>query len=186
MPTLESSTEDLVIYECCVLHPVLSQKEEQTLLKEIEGLFAEAGGKQISKDAWGRRGLAYPVKGATEGNFVVYHYELDPSKVKEIDTALKIAKNVLRHLIVKPPKGYVIQKYSELYETWLKERETVDQVRAREKEEKLKEQVAKRAQQKARRTDVRKKETTEAKKPMKEADITEQIDKLISDDTLDL
>ena len=187
MPTLEPSTEDVVIYECCVLYPVLQQKDEQAVLKEVEGTFEEVGAKQIAKDLWGRRGLAYSIKGNTEGNFVVYYYEMDPSKVKETDTALKIMKNVLRHLIVKPPKGYVIQKYSELYEKWLKERETIDQVKTREKEEKLKDQVAKRAKQQARRTDERKKtEVAEVKKPMEQADLTEKLDKLISDDTLDL
>src|SRR3989338_1567072 len=157
MPSLTPSTEDRVVYEIAVLYPILSQKEEQQMLKEVEGIFAEAGGLQVAKDAWVRRGLAYPVKNHKEGNFVIYYYDLEPGKVLEIELALKIEKNVLRHLVVKPPKGYQIVKYSELYEKWLKERETVDQVRTREKEEKLKDQVAKKAKQQARRTDERKK-----------------------------
>src|SRR5438874_124716 len=109
MPTLTPSSEDVRIYECCILYPYpLGQKEEAELLKEIEGLFADAGGKLVMKDAWGRRGLAYPIGGAVEGNYIVYYYELDPLKVKEIDGALRIMKNVDRHLLVKPPKNYQI------------------------------------------------------------------------------
>lgn len=183
------STEDVVIYEVCVLYPVLQQKEEQQVLKDVEELFAEAGGKQIAKDLWGRRGLAYKIKGNMEGNFVVYYYEMDPLKLKELDRNLRIVKNVLRHMIVKPPKGYQIVKYSEAYEQWLKERETLDQVRVREKEEKLKVQVAKRAQAQVRRTDERKKLEAKEKEviePMQKDMLTEKLDKLISDDTLDL
>lgn len=187
MPSLTPSAEDRVVYEIAVLYPTLSQKEEQQLLKEVEGIFAEAGGLQVAKDAWGRRGLAYPVKSHKEGNFVIYHYDLEPGKVREIELALKIEKNVLRHLVVKPPKGYQIVKFSELYEKWLKERETVDQVRTREKEEKLKEQVTKKAKQQARRTDERKKMEEKTKeRPLSGEALTEKLDKLISDDSIDL
>ena len=41
MPTITPTSEDTVIYELCVLYPAnLSQKEEATLLKEIEGFFS--------------------------------------------------------------------------------------------------------------------------------------------------
>ena len=189
MPSLTPSTEDRVIYEIAVIYPIIGQKEEQQAIKDVEAIFAEAGGQQIAKDVWGRRGLAYPIKNHREGNFIIYYYEFDPSKVREVDLALKIEKGVMRHLIIKPPKGYQILKYSELYEKWLTERETVDQVRAREKEEKLKDQVAKKAKQQARRTDDKKKldaTTKEKEKPMSEEALTEKLDKLISDDSIDL
>ena len=185
MPTLIPSSEDVRIYECAVLYPYpFNQKEEQDLLKEVEGYFDEVGAKQIAKDAWGRRGLAYPIEGFSEGSFVIYYYEIDPLKVKEVDQALRIQKNVLRHMFVKPPKHYQIVKFGEAYEKWLKERETVGEVRAREKEEKVKEQVAKKAKRQAKISTEKKK--PEAQKPVEEGVITEQIDKLISDDTYEL
>lgn len=185
MPLLQASSEDTRIYECCILYPYpLHQKEEADLLKEIESLFTEAGAVQVAKDPWGRRGLAYTIKGATEGNFIVYHYEMDPSKLKEIDTQLKIMKNVLRHMFVKPPKHYQIVKYSDLYERWLKERESIGDKKAREKEEKVRDQVAKRAKRQVQRTDERKKDT--AAPAMSEAVLTEKLDKLISDDQIEI
>ncbi len=189
MPSLVPSSEDVAIYEVCVLYPVLQQKEEQQVQRDVEELFEEAGARQMTKDLWGRRGLAYRIKGNMEGNFVVYHYEMDPLKLRELDRNLRIVKNVMRHLVVKPPKGYQVVKFSEAYEQWLKDRETLDQVRVREKEEKLKVQVAKRAQAQVRRSDERKKlegKENEAAKPMQQDLLTEKLDKLISDDTLDL
>lgn len=185
MPTLVASSEDVRIYECVVLYPILSQKEESTLLKEIDALFAEAGATLVAKDAWGRRGLAYNIKGQNEGNFVVYYWEMDPLKVKEVDQQLMIMKNVMRHMFVKPPKNYQIVKYSEAYETWMKERETMDQKKLREKEEAAKERLAKRAQMQAKKPA---KKATEEKSaaPMKQEELTQQLDKLISDDTSNL
>ncbi len=185
MPTLTPTSEDVRIYEWCILYPYpLDQKAENELLKEIDGYFAEAGAKLVAKDKWGRRGLAYTIEGYDEGNFIVYHFEMDPLKVKEVDLQLKIAKNVLRHLCVKPPKNYQVVKYSELFETWLKERENVDEKKAREREVKLQETVARKAKRQVKLSDEKKKEAKPAV-AMSEAAITEKLDKLISDDTLD-
>lgn len=185
MPSLVPTSEDSRIYEFCILYPYpLNQKEEQTALKEIEELFTEAGGKQVSKDVWGRRGLAYTIKGAKEGNFVVYYYEMDPSKVKEVDQALKIMKGVLRHIVVKPPKHYQIVKYSETYEKWLKDRETADEERSRKKEEAVQEQIARKAKRQAKMTTERKK-VAPAPRVGGGEDITQKIDELISGDSID-
>lgn len=175
------------LYEFAVLYPTdLGQKEEQDLVKSIEEIFAEAGGKQVMKDVWGRRGLAFPVAGHTEGKFIIYYYEIDPSRVKEISQALKILKNLLRHLVLKPPKGYQITKWSERYEQWLKDRERQEEVREREKEERLQEQIARKARRQAERDAATRKKTEEPRPALAEGEITEQIEKLISDDQIDI
>lgn len=186
----DTDVTDSRLYECAVLYPYsLTQKEEQDIVREIEGLFAEAGAKLVAKDAWGRRGVAYAIKGFKEVNVIIYHYDLDPAKVRELDQQLRIHKGVLRHLFVKPPKGYQILKWSELYEKWMKERESVEQIRARERETKLQEQVARKAQQKAKDAVIERKKTKPAEAaaaPLREDLLTEKLEKLISDDTLDI
>lgn len=180
---LDAEAEDGVrLYECCMLlaYP-LNQKDESALVKEVEGAFAEAGGKLVMKDAWGRRGLAYPIKGSMEASVVVYYYQLDGQKIKELEHGFKIMKNVLRHMFVKPPKNYKMEKYADKYEQWLKERESIDQKRARQREEHLREQVAARAKRKAQMTD-RKKVERPVGAPVSGEVLTKQIDKLITDD----
>ena len=178
-------TEDTRLYECAVLYPYpFSQKEESDLLKQVEELFAEAGAKQVAKDLWGRRGLAYRIGGFDEGNFAIYHWDMDPAKVKEVDQQLKILKGVLRHMIVKPPEGYHIVKFSEEYVKWQERAKVEEEDRAREKEERLK----KRMVEKAKRTSA-KPEAPRKAAPAGEAkskDFTTQIDKLISTDQIDL
>lgn len=185
MPTLTPTSEDTFIYEFCMLYPVdLSQKEEMLLLKEIEGFFREAEGKVVHKDAWGRRGLAYPIRKNTEGNFVVFYVELDPSKVIEIDRQLRILPNLLRHLIVKPPKGYEVVNYSERFTTWLKERETGVETQRKEEEQRLQKKVAEKAKIQAKRAEAQKKDVPH--EAVKKAQLTEKLEELISDNPLDL
>lgn len=165
----------------------MNQKEENVLLKEVDEAFAEVGAKLVESDKWGRRGLAYTIAGHDEGNFIVYYYEIDPTKLRELDEALHILPGVLRHIIVKPSKGYEVVKYSEAYSTWLKERETESDKKGREREEKIKKQVAERAKRQAKRADEKK---IEAKKeesaPVEKGKISKELDKIISDDELDL
>lgn len=187
MPTLTPSSEDTRIYECCVLYPTtLSQKDEQQVVKDVEGFFSEVGAKLVEKDVWGRRGLAYPIKGLMEGKFIVYYFEMDPLKVKEVDQALRIHKSVMRHMFVKPPKKYQVLKYSAVYEEWLRTRETVDQKQEREREEKLNEQVARKAKLQAKKVVEKKKPSMDAKPAMQDDVLTEKLEKLISDDSLDM
>ena len=189
MPTLVATSEDTRVYEWCILYPYpFGQKEEAELLRDIEAMFVEVGAKQIAKDKWGRRGLAYSIGGFMEGNFMVYYYEMDPSKVKEIDTQLRIMKGVLRHMAVKPPKDYQIVQYNQAYETWLKDREQIEEKRARETEERLKDRVDKKAQRQARMVGEKKKEgaTAAPAKALSKEDLTQKLDKLVSDDQVDL
>ena len=185
MPTLTPTSEDTAIYEFCVLYPVnLAQKDEAHLLKEIEGYFTEAEGKLVSKDVWGRRGLAYRIKKEDEGNFVIYYVELDPSKVKEIDKQMRILPNLLRHLIVKPPKGYEVVKYAERFTEWLKERETGVETQRKEEETRLQKKVTDRAKIQAKRAEVQKKEVPMT--AVEGAKLAEKLEELISDDSIGL
>lgn len=187
MPELTETSEDVRVYEFCVLYPAnLSQKEESALQKDIENTIEEQGGKQVAKDVWGKRGLAYRIKGHDEGIYIVYHYELEPSKILEIDESLRITPNLLRHIVVKPPKGYEIVKFSESYSTWLKERETEEERKKKEKEARLAKQVADKAKRQVKRAAKAVKEETAEKPETDKKKISEELDKLISDDDLDI
>lgn len=186
MPTLTPSSEDTRIYEIAILYPFpLGQKEEQDLVKGIEELFTEAGAKLVFKDAWGRRGLAYKIGGYTEGNYIIYYYDMEPSKLKEIDTQLRIMKGVLRHMMVKPPKHYVVSSFAENYQKWLDSERVAGERALQEKEEKLKKQVVDKAAKKVTKPATKKVEEAPAK-PVTKEDITQSVDKLLSDTDLSI
>ncbi|MDD5469502.1 MAG: 30S ribosomal protein S6 [Candidatus Peribacteraceae bacterium] len=188
MPELQATSEEKRVYELCVLIPYpLSQKEEQEVMKNVESIVEDAGGKQVAKDIWGRRGLAYKIGGATEGNFIIYHYELDPSAINEIDESLRIAKHVLRHLIVKPPKEYQIVAYSKKYEEWLKDREKEEETLKKTREEDLRKKMIEKQKRQTVKKPAPVKQAKETEKtPANEERLTEEIDKLIADDELEL
>lgn len=92
-----------------VLHPDLEiDLEAQT--KKIAALVATAGGKVIKQDSWGKRKLAYTVKKQDWGLYVFLLLELDPAKVSGLDNGLRLAEEVIRHLIVQEPDKEAIAK----------------------------------------------------------------------------
>ncbi|HVW66964.1 MAG TPA: 30S ribosomal protein S6 [Candidatus Peribacteraceae bacterium] len=183
MAELTPSSEDNRIYEVAVLYPYpINQKEESDLQKSIEAVFADAGAKQVMKDVWGRRGLAYKIGGFTEGTFVIYYYDMDPAALKDVDQQLRILKGLLRHMIVKPPKKYQITPYADRFAQWKEQEKAAGEKAAADREEKLKKQVVEKAKRQ-----TKKEEKKEAPaKPMSTETIAEGLDKLISDQDIEL
>ena len=182
MVKLLPSSEDVRVYEIAVLYqPDLDQKAEKDLIAAVEGHFADAKAKLLFKDPWTRRGLAFKIGGFTEAKFVIYYYEVDPSKIRELDNALRLEKGVLRHLILIPPKGYEAVSFEDRYQEWLKNRETVSEVRDRKKEEKLQKSVATQAK---RKTESMRTKPKEVSAPMEKEKLDATLDKLISDEDL--
>lgn len=87
-------------YELTVLiHPDLEAEIEKPLTK-VRSLVADAGGKIIREDSWGKKRLAYQIAGE---NFAVYHYiecELPSDAPLKISNTLNITDEVLRYLLV--------------------------------------------------------------------------------------
>ncbi len=185
MPTLVPSSEDVRVYEFAVMiRPDLDQKAESMLITEVEAIFTEAKGKLLFKDPWSKRGLAYKIGGFNEAKFVIYYYELPPASVREIDHQMRLLKGVLRHLMVIPPKGYEAVSHESIYLDWMKNRETIADVRARKREEKTKQTVVDQAKRASKRLETKTKEAP--KKVLEMQDLDSQLDKLISDSDLKL
>ncbi len=148
MPTtiLTPQAEGARIYECMVLLTMnLSEKEHTNALHSLEQIFEEKGGKKLQQDSWGRHGLAFPIKGQREGQYMVYLYELPQGAAQGIDATLLLEKPVLRHLLVKIPKQYEFTSFADRQAAWEKEKEQETQKREQEREEVLKQKIVHRA-----------------------------------------
>lgn len=184
MPTLTPSSEDINIYEIAMMYqPDLEQKAESQLLSDAEGLITEAKGVVLFRDPWSRRGLAYQIKGFSEAKFVMYYVEVPPTNVRELDKQLRLQKGILRHMIVIPPPKYEAVSFEEKYQEWLKTRETASDMKRRKQEEKVQHAVATHAKRVTKRPA---KEEKAPAKPIALEELTQQLDKLISDDDLKL
>lgn len=89
-------------YEIAVLyHPDLevdlSKAEER-----VKKIIADNGGKVVKDDNWGKRKLAYPIKGNEHAIYVFYAAELPGDSIRKVESTLNITGEVIRFLITRP------------------------------------------------------------------------------------
>lgn len=87
-----------------VLTPDLEDKGVEDILEKVSRWLTEGGGSIVKVEKWGKRKLAYPIKHLFEGNYVFTQFKLDPSKVKELTSRLKLSSEIIRYLVVKVEK----------------------------------------------------------------------------------
>jgi small subunit ribosomal protein S6 len=89
-------------YEIAVLyHPDLevdlSKAEDR-----VKKILTDNSGKITNTDNWGKRKLAYNIKGNEYAIYVFYTVEIEPASVQKIESTLNITSEVIRFLITKP------------------------------------------------------------------------------------
>jgi small subunit ribosomal protein S6 len=87
-----------------IVRPDLDDDKVQDAVKRVNTLIDRSGGSSDQTNLWGKRKLAYEVKHQKEGIYVLQDFKIAPDRVPELEAALKITEEVLRHLIVRKPE----------------------------------------------------------------------------------
>ncbi len=89
-------------YELAVLyHPDLEIDLDKATAR-VEKLVAASEGKITATDNWGKRKMAYRIKGQEHAVYVIYTVDMPAAGVKKLNDQLNIADEVIRFLITKP------------------------------------------------------------------------------------
>jgi small subunit ribosomal protein S6 len=85
----------------CILPADADESVVGGVVDRITKVLQERGGGEISGlDRWGRRRFAYPIAKQTEGYYLVVTFKAEPGAIAELDRALSLADEVLRHKVV--------------------------------------------------------------------------------------
>lgn len=87
-----------------MLHPDL-EIDLDAPLKRLDDTLKSVGAEVEKRDDWGKRKLAYRVKGQDFAIYLFYVLSMQPEKVSELESALRLNDEVLRHLIVSYDKA---------------------------------------------------------------------------------
>lgn len=87
-----------------IVRPELDEEQLQEAVSSVSRLIENLGGTSQKTDVWGRRRLAYEVKHLREGQYVLTDFQIEPTRVPELEGTLKISDMVFRHLIVRKPQ----------------------------------------------------------------------------------
>jgi len=91
------------------------RKKVDQVMKDIEVRLESTGSKLINHTVWGKKKLAYPIKGNTYGTYILIHYSGgNNEKLNEFDSWLKLSGLTIRHMIVKLDKEpEVVESFSD-------------------------------------------------------------------------
>ena len=84
-----------------IIKPLLPEDIKSKVLKNLEDFINKNSGKIISTDIWGKRHLAYKIKGHEEGYYVVLKLDISKKKVKDFESYLKLQNDILRYLLIR-------------------------------------------------------------------------------------
>lgn len=89
-------------YEVMLLiDPSLDEEAHAVVVEKASGVITGLGGLVDSSEDWGKRRLAYEVKGLADGSYTVMQVHASPEAVAELDRVLHITDPVVRFMIVR-------------------------------------------------------------------------------------
>lgn len=84
-----------------LISPSLSEEETEGIILKMADIIPKKKGKMVSKEEWGKRKLAYPIKKFEEAFYVLFHYEGNWEIPAELERRFKQTDVIIRYLTVR-------------------------------------------------------------------------------------
>lgn len=72
-----------------------------THIDAVADRISAAGGEVNRVNSWGKRKLAYPIRGEREGHYVLLEFSAEPSSIGALEQSLRISEDVMRFLVAR-------------------------------------------------------------------------------------
>ncbi|AJA89960.1 30S ribosomal protein S6 [Borreliella chilensis] len=86
-------------YEACFLFKS-EEIEYKGSLEEVKKCLESFGATNIVSNSIGERALEYPIKKQARGRYEIIEFSMEGNNLKELESRLKLIKNLLRHMIL--------------------------------------------------------------------------------------
>ena len=88
-----------------ILNAALEEDAIRAQIDRAQEIIRTNGGTPNRVDRWGKRRFAYEVKHQWEGFYVLIEATAEPIAMSELDRALHLADEVVRHKVIRLPEG---------------------------------------------------------------------------------
>ncbi|KAB3537841.1 30S ribosomal protein S6 [Alkaliphilus pronyensis] len=83
-----------------ILKSDTDEEKRNQLFEKFKGII-EVDGEVENVDEWGNRKFAYEINKLNEGYYYLVHFNSSADIPKELDRNMKIADDVIRHMIIR-------------------------------------------------------------------------------------
>ncbi|MDO5088716.1 MAG: 30S ribosomal protein S6 [Leptotrichiaceae bacterium] len=84
-----------------ILSTQLTDEEKKAGVTLVEETLTKAGAVELKTEIWGDRKLAYPIKKKENGYYVLTLFQIDGTKLPEVEAKLNITESILKYMIVR-------------------------------------------------------------------------------------
>ena len=84
-----------------ILSTQLSDEEKKAGIALVEDTLTKARAAELKTEVWGERKLAYPIKKKENGYYVLTLFQIDGTKLPEVEAKLNISESILKYMIVR-------------------------------------------------------------------------------------
>lgn len=84
-----------------IINPNVLEEGREALISKLTELLTANGANILKTDRWGERKLAYLIDKKKTGFYVLTTFEIDGTKLAEVESKLNITEDVMRYIIVK-------------------------------------------------------------------------------------
>ena len=99
-----------------IINAALEDDKIEEVIKKIHTTLTDGGAEITDEERWGRKRLAYPIRKAKTGYYLVTRFTAEPSFIAKLDRFYRLEENIFRSLIVvldKEALKYIAQKKAE-------------------------------------------------------------------------
>ncbi len=87
-----------------ICRPDLLPEQIEAVIEKIKKPILESNGTVVSIDRWGKRKLAFEVKGFQEGDYICVRFFSPPEVITKLQHIYRVSSEIIRELIIKLPK----------------------------------------------------------------------------------
>lgn len=88
-------------YEIMVIVDETAEDKLEPVVERVSQIITDGGGGVTGIDRWGKRKFAYEIDHKTDGFYLVITFRSETDLLPELDRALSLADEVVRHKVVR-------------------------------------------------------------------------------------
>src|SRR3989339_2147087 len=83
-----------------IINAALEDEQVETTISRMQETITTHGGELIELEKWGRKRLAYPIKKAKSGYYVVFRFSATTDLVATLERNYRLDENIIRYLTI--------------------------------------------------------------------------------------
>jgi len=87
-----------------ITDPDIASENVEKIIEEVQNLISGSGGEVKKLDNWGKKRLAYEVKGNKDGNYILISFDADPQFIQRLERYYGLTEQIIKHMTVRAEK----------------------------------------------------------------------------------